>query len=53
MNTKEDNSRKGNLNSTAREEEMVVELNSYLMKTIQTLQDELEIFKDDNMNERK
>ena len=32
---------------------MVVELNSYIMKTIQSLQIDLQSFKDDNINERK
>ena len=53
MNTKEDNSRKGNLNSPTQDEELVVEINLDLMKTIQSLQVDLQIFKDDNMNEIK
>ena len=32
---------------------MVVELNSDIMKTIQSLQADLQSFKDDNLNERK
>ena len=52
MNTKEDNNWQGNLNSPMREEERVVELNYELIKTIQSLQEDLQIFKDDNMNER-
>ena len=31
----------------------MVELNSNILKTIQSLQEDLEIFMDDNMNERK
>ena len=31
----------------------MVELNSDLMKTIQSMQEDLHSFKDDNMNERK
>ena len=53
MNTKEDNIQQGNMNSPTREEELVVELNSYLMITIESLQADLQIFKYDNMNERK
>ena len=36
MNTKEDNNRQGNLNSPTQEEELVVELNFDLMKTIES-----------------
>ena len=50
MNTEEDNIRQGNLNSPTWEEELVVELNFDLMKTIQSLQADLQTFKDDNMN---
>ena len=39
--------------SPTQEEELVVELNSNLMKMIQSLQEDLQRFKDDNMNERK
>ena len=53
MNTEEDNNRQGNLNTPTREEELVVELNSKILKTIQCLQADLHSFKDDNMNERK
>ena len=53
MNMEEDNSRKGKLNTPTREEELVVELNFDILKTIQSLQEDLQIFKDDNMNERK
>ena len=53
MNTKEDNSRQGNLNFPTREEELVVELNFDLMKTIQSMQEDLQSFKDENMNEIK
>ena len=41
------------MNSPTWEEQLVVELNYDLMKTIQSLQEELQIFKDGNMNERK
>ena len=53
MNTEEHSSQQGNLNSLTWEEELVVELNYDLMKTIQSLQEELQSFKYDNMNERK
>ena len=53
MDAEEDNSWQLNLNSPTQEEKMVVELNSNLMNTTQSLQAELQIFKDDNMNERK
>ena len=41
------------IENPAWEEELVVELNYDILKTIQTLQEKLLIFKDDNMNERK
>ena len=41
------------MNSPTREEELVVELNSDLMKNIQSLQADLQRFKYDNMNERE
>ena len=53
MNTKEYNSQQGNLNCPTREEELVVELNFDLMKTIQSMQEELQSSKDENMNEIK
>ena len=53
MNSEEDNSRQGNLNTSTQEVELMVELNSDMMKTIQSLQVDLQIFKDDNPNERK
>ena len=53
MNSEEDDSRQGNLNTPTEEEKMVVELNFDIMKTIQSLQANLQSFRDDNMNERK
>ena len=53
MNTEEDNSRPGKLNNPTQEAKLVVELNSYIMKTIQSLQEDLQSFRDDNLNERK
>ena len=52
MDTEDNNSQHGNLNSPPCEEEIMVELNSYLMKTIQSLQLDLQSFKDDNINKR-
>ena len=53
MNTEEDNSQQAKLNTPTQEEELVVELNSDLIKTIQSLQVDLQSFRDDNLNERK
>ena len=53
MNTEEDNNRQGKLNTPTQEAELVVELNYDIMKTIQSLQVDLQIFIDDNMDERK
>ena len=53
MNTEEDNSWKGKLNTPTQEEELVVELNFDMMKTIESLQADLQSFRDDNMNQRK
>ena len=53
MNTEEDNNQQGKLNTPTQEAELVVELNSDIMKTIQTLQTNLQSFGDDNLNERK
>ena len=52
MNGKEDNIQQGNMKSPTQEEELVVQLNSDLMRTIQILQAYLQSFKYDNMNER-
>ena len=53
MNTEEDNSRQGKLTTPTQEAELLVELNSDIMKTIQSLQVDLQSFRDDNLNERK
>ena len=53
MDIEEDNNRQGNLNSPTQEVELVVKLNSNLMKAIPSLQEDLQSFKDDNMNKRK
>ena len=52
MNTEEDNNRQGKLNTPTQEVELVVELKSDIMKTIQSLQADLQNFRDDNMNGR-
>ena len=41
MNMEEDNSRKGRMNTPTPEGELVVELNSNILKTIHSLQEEL------------
>ena len=53
MNTEEYNKRQGKLNTPTQEVELVVELNFDLIKTIQSLQVDLQSFRDDNLNERK
>ena len=53
MNTREDNNPQGKLNTSTQEAELVVELNFDIMKTIQSLQEDLQSFIDDNLNERK
>ena len=52
MKTREDKIRKGILNTPTQEVELVVELNSDLMKTIQSFQADLESFRDYILNER-
>ena len=39
MNIEEDNNQQGKLNTPTQEEEMVVELNSDIVKTIQSIQE--------------
>ena len=53
MNTEEDNNWKGKMNTPTWEEELVVELNSDILKIIEGMQEDLHSFKDDNINERK
>ena len=53
MNTKEDNKQQGKVNTHTQEAELVVELNSDILKTIQSLLADLQSFKDDKMNKRK
>ena len=53
MNTEEENSRKGKMTTPTLEAELVVELNSDVLKTLQSLQAELKNFREDILNERK
>ena len=53
MNTEEDNSRQGKMNTPTQEAELVVDLNSDILKTIHNLQAELQSFREDSLNERK
>ena len=53
MNTEEDKSRKGKMNTPTQKVELVVELNSDIFKTIHSLQAELQSLSEDSVNERK
>ena len=53
MNTKEENSRQGRMNTPNMEVELLVELNSDVLKTLHSLQVELKSFREDSLNERK
>ena len=53
MNTEEDNSQQGRMNTPTPEGELVVELNFDILKTIHSLHVELRSIKEDSMNERK
>ena len=53
MNTKEEKSHQGNMSTPTPEVNLVVELNSDVLKTLHNLQDELKSFKEDSLNERK
>ena len=53
MNTEEDNSGQGKMNTPTPKEELVVEMNSDILKTIHSLQAELWNLKEDILNERK
>ena len=50
MNTKEENSRQGNMTSPTSEVELVVELNSDVLKTLYRLQAESKNFRVDSLN---
>ena len=43
MNTNKDNNWKGRMNNPTQEGELVVELNSHILKTIHSLQEEFEV----------
>ena len=53
MNTREDNRRQGRMNTPTPKVELVVELNSNILKTIHNIQEELQSLKEDSLNERK
>ena len=53
MNTEEDNNQQRKLNTPTPKEELVVELNSDMMKIIQSLHVDLQIFRDNNLSEIK
>ena len=53
MNTEEDHSRQGKMNTPTPEVELVVELNSDILKTIHSVQAELQSFREDSLHERK
>ena len=53
MNTEEDNSRQGKMNTPTPEAELVVELNSDILNTIHILQAELQSLIEESHNERK
>ena len=53
MNTKGNNSWQGRMNTPTPKGELVVELNSDILKTIHSLQVELQSLKEDSLNERK
>ena len=50
MNTEEDNSWQGKMNTPTLEAYLVVELNFDILKTIHSLQVELQSFKEDSLN---
>ena len=53
MNTEEENSRQGKMTTPTLEVELVVELNSDVLKTLHILQDGLKSFWEDILNKRK
>ena len=53
MNTEEDNSRQGRMKTPTPKGEIVVELNSDILKTIHSLKAELQSLIEDILNERK
>ena len=53
MNTEKENSRQGKMTTPTLEAELVVEVNSDVLKTLHSLQAELKSFREYNLNERK
>ena len=53
MNTEEENSRQEEMTTPTLEVNLVVEINSDVLKNLHCLQDELKSFRDDILNERK
>ena len=53
MNIEEDNNWKGRMNTPTPKGELVLELNSDILKTMHSLQAELQSLREDNLNERK
>ena len=52
MNTEEENSRQEEMTTPTPEVNVVVDLNSDVLKTLHNLQAELKIFREDSLNER-
>ena len=53
MNTEEKNSQHEEMTTPTLEVNLVVDRNSDVLKTLHSLQDELKIFREDSLNERK
>ena len=53
MNTTEENSQQGKMTIPTLEEELLVEVNYDVLKTLHTLQTELKISREDSLNKRK
>ena len=53
MNTKKENNGKEGMTTPTSRVNLVVELNSNVLKTLHSLQAELKSFREDNLNERK
>ena len=53
MNTEKDNNRLGKMNTPTPESDLVVELNSNILRTIHSVQAELQSLREDSLNERK
>ena len=53
MNTEEENNRQKEMTTPTLEVNLVVELNSDMLKNLHSLQAELKSFREDNLNERK